>query len=662
MQWTHSKYIFKYFVRFFLGLSWVFFVTNAFTIAPIAPNAIQYIKTIFLTRDGSNTSATGIILEWLSGDGRFRNSVTVNNLPDAIVVGTNASGKLIYSTSGAVYNYISGFITSGPQWIQGNTWATWAIPAHEWSWTTWLRFQLPNGAREPSFINLLWPIGNTWAMWASWYAVVINIVQTWSESTNGQCASTGNIIGFYADKNYDLVYTPGTDTLLWSTIMCSDGATWPQWPIGNTWPTWSQWPQWPIGNTWATWIQWIQWIQWNIWATWAKWATWSTWVQWIQGIQWLQWIQGIQWNTWATWSQWIQWIQWNTWSTWATWAQWIQGIQWTAGTNGTNWSQWIQWIQGNIWATGPSTDRYLTGVNYNSWNGLLTLYVSWANAVTWTIDLFGLWNLSWNYIYNTLWSTRFVGIGTNFLPKAKLQVVGNFIAGDYSNTITWNSLQCSIVWWSWNTISNNSNYSTIAWWSGNNISWANYSRVWGWNAQAYHTNSFVWNASDTPFTTTKEKTFIINAPNGIGINTANPATGTLHVGGTGIVVFEPQNIKWWNGLYWVSSNWAPCTTTGAVYFMNPTPITYNDLQGTDYTWNFWWFLCECTRLISKWSSIATTFQNFIWTNDTQLQWRMIDGTTTNSSGQVYDICEPNALLQSESFQNWVKYHESVWAA
>lgn len=121
---------------FFLWASAVMLMTQAFNIVPISPNVIQYIKTIFLTTDGSNTSATGIILEWSWGDGRFKNSITVNNLPIAVVVGTNASGKLIASTSGAVYNFISWFALSGPiwaawpqwiQWIQGNTGAIWPI-------------------------------------------------------------------------------------------------------------------------------------------------------------------------------------------------------------------------------------------------------------------------------------------------------------------------------------------------------------------------------------------------------------------------------------------------------------------------------------------------------------------------------------------------------
>ncbi|MEI7918774.1 MAG: hypothetical protein WCH65_00750 [bacterium] len=46
-----------------LGIFSIIFTTTAFNITPSVPNTIQYIKTIFLTLNGSNSSATGIILD-----------------------------------------------------------------------------------------------------------------------------------------------------------------------------------------------------------------------------------------------------------------------------------------------------------------------------------------------------------------------------------------------------------------------------------------------------------------------------------------------------------------------------------------------------------------------------------------------------------------------
>jgi hypothetical protein len=63
MKSIGAKNMIKNLTIFFLGMSCVLFGVRAFTVTPIAPNAIMFIKTIFLTSSGSNTSATGIVLE-----------------------------------------------------------------------------------------------------------------------------------------------------------------------------------------------------------------------------------------------------------------------------------------------------------------------------------------------------------------------------------------------------------------------------------------------------------------------------------------------------------------------------------------------------------------------------------------------------------------------
>jgi len=83
-------------------MSCILFAAKGFEIVPIAPNAIQYIQQIFLTASGSNQSATGV---WI--DGRMEGGITIANLTGKVVLGTNAGGKIIESTSGDVYNYIS---------------------------------------------------------------------------------------------------------------------------------------------------------------------------------------------------------------------------------------------------------------------------------------------------------------------------------------------------------------------------------------------------------------------------------------------------------------------------------------------------------------------------------------------------------------------------
>ncbi len=84
-------------------------------------------------------------------------NVRISNLPNKIVLGTNANGTIKGSTSGEVYNYISWFINI----LEGPTWETWPIgpvwpagPAGE-NWTNWTNWT--NGTNG---IN-----GNTWATW-----------------------------------------------------------------------------------------------------------------------------------------------------------------------------------------------------------------------------------------------------------------------------------------------------------------------------------------------------------------------------------------------------------------------------------------------------------------------------------------------------------------
>jgi hypothetical protein len=50
-------------------------MTQAFDINPSLNNAVQYIQQIFLTTDGSNTSATGISLDGTNGDIKALNTL-----------------------------------------------------------------------------------------------------------------------------------------------------------------------------------------------------------------------------------------------------------------------------------------------------------------------------------------------------------------------------------------------------------------------------------------------------------------------------------------------------------------------------------------------------------------------------------------------------------
>jgi hypothetical protein len=156
----------------------------------------------------------------------------------------------------------------------------------------------------------------------------------------------------------------------------------------------------------------------------------------------------------------------------------------------------------------------------------------------------------------------------------------NSISGEVSYSSIWwgnsNKMYSSysfIWWWERNKIGPESNYSVIVWWRWNSISWAQYSFAGGVNAKVNNSYSFVWNTDDlTSVSTIKEKTFIVNAINGIWIRTNNPQ-GDLHVAGSGVVVFEPQI----NNPQWIGSG---CITTGSVIYTQ----TNNVLCFCNGTW------------------------------------------------------------------------------
>ncbi|MFZ2150765.1 MAG: hypothetical protein WAZ12_00390 [Candidatus Absconditicoccaceae bacterium] len=61
----------KFTIVFLLGMFFVLFFTNAFTIVTGIENASQYIKQIILTNDGSTKGATGVIIDGNISGGRI---------------------------------------------------------------------------------------------------------------------------------------------------------------------------------------------------------------------------------------------------------------------------------------------------------------------------------------------------------------------------------------------------------------------------------------------------------------------------------------------------------------------------------------------------------------------------------------------------------------
>lgn len=101
-------------------MSCVLFATKAFNIEPIAPNAVLFIKSIFLTQSGNNSSSTGIVLEWSGGTVWIKWNVTLDNLRSSSLLATDGSGKIVPGIALDIYNLISWYMV----WWGDSLWKT----------------------------------------------------------------------------------------------------------------------------------------------------------------------------------------------------------------------------------------------------------------------------------------------------------------------------------------------------------------------------------------------------------------------------------------------------------------------------------------------------------------------------------------------------------
>lgn len=148
---------------FFLGTSVVLFMANAFEIVPSVPNAIQYIANIVLTQEGTNTSATGVILQGSGGHAWFKGDVSIASLPNKVCLGTNSNGKIVEWTCWAW-----GSDTKVGTWVEGRRCVytgdkivcdqTMPVGSTGAVWPAWP--QWATGA--------VWPAGPQWPIWATW--------------------------------------------------------------------------------------------------------------------------------------------------------------------------------------------------------------------------------------------------------------------------------------------------------------------------------------------------------------------------------------------------------------------------------------------------------------------------------------------------------------
>ncbi len=85
---ARSMNFIKWATLFFLWMSFVLFMTNAFEITPVTRNAVQYIQSIFLTSDGYSTSTGTISLNGSNGNAHFAGNMNVSGIIDVVGTGT----------------------------------------------------------------------------------------------------------------------------------------------------------------------------------------------------------------------------------------------------------------------------------------------------------------------------------------------------------------------------------------------------------------------------------------------------------------------------------------------------------------------------------------------------------------------------------------------
>jgi len=308
-----------------------------------------------------------------------------------------------------------------------------------------------------------------------------------------------------------------------------------------------------------------------------------SWEQWIMGTTGAQWPQG---NTGATGATGADGINGTTGSVWATGAQWPQGntgATWADGINGINGATGATGPTGAMWPTGNSQDSYLTGMFFNSGNNILSLYVSWANTVTWYVIFTGMTNRYSAYSrmqtsWNTLrWWYLNTGININSLAVAILncttwQIIGRTGGQRDCLEISW------IQWPQW--IQGNTGIQWIQW-----ITWAK------------------WETGDIWLTWPKGNTGEQWIQGIQGITGAKWETGDIWLtwpkGNTG-----EQGIQWITGNDWLPwTNWITGATgpTGAMW---PTWFLQAWITGATPFWDGSDWITNSINIFNTWFNIG----------------------------------------------------------
>lgn len=533
----------KYLMVFVFGICLVF-TAQAFEITPIIPNTVMYIKHIFLTQNGSNSganSATGIFLDWWSGNIWLKWDITLANLTGVAVLWTNSNGKIIASLWSIGWNSL---------W----TLLSWNIYHNNLTGNVGIGTTNPSQALHVSgniivgdiytqisgiYTSILWwsrnsITGNYSAIWGWWYNRIF-----WS----------GWFIGWGGINNISgtasLIVWGTNNTIYWDASV----VVWGKDNRSNTWS--ATFIGWGEGNS-ISWdmsiiVGWsgntvnnheyafIGWGESNIIDAWI--------LNYFESI-----INGKNNITDSAWFTLIWWGRENS----ITQSEFIF-IGWGSGNHITKSKfVFIGWGENNkIFSNSNSSIKYAflwLGINnifINSWVQYWYANFLWwgsGNSISWTgtISFSSLIGWEFNAMQNnTLYS--FIGWGKNNILS---DTYYSFLWGWLYNTITWTGsnilwgqwnsvvggIFTTILWWSGNTAMDWASYSTILWWSNNIVNKGTHMLVWGTGAQGNNSYTFVRN-SDTEhiFSSQKDRSFLINLgtgenAGGVWINVNAPTT------------------------------------------------------------------------------------------------------------------------------------------
>ena len=545
------KSVWKYIIVFLFGVVFTFAITNGFTlIQSSVQNAVQFITETIFTDSGLDTGTRLMDINAWSGY-IWINTWLLNNWTwwNLKFLTLNSGWNMIYAaesdpifssspassiTSGNINNRNSGytFITQNLTWLAANYYTTWLffnsgnnvlkLYVSGYGIVTWFITMSGAANRNSAYnrINTTWNILlNSWSILWNRYLSTGIYINSLATATGINCAigellkfngttrvCSGDLIGswVYAQTSWR---TGNGVAGIYNTNTGNVGVGLPfplaNFQISGTLIAGSVSNAMIFGSIFSSILWWgANTINWS-WSSIAWWVfstiTWSlSFIGWGSGNVMEAIVSSIVWWEWNC----IECQAKNPVFRW----DFIWGGQYN--TISQSFKSSIVWWSGNIiqgwWRWG--------GISFIWW---------WEDNSVMNSDYGVIWGGIANVI-DTSTSTSILGWTNNTWSNAWY----SFIWWGTSNIIFYSHYSV-IAWWSDNIISGAiSQNSTIPWWIWNHIEDATSSFVAWTNAYALHSYSFVRNdGSITPFSTTQSNTFIVNAENGVGIDTATIATG-----------------------------------------------------------------------------------------------------------------------------------------